>query len=152
MASAVPALALSALPAPSSVHNEDRAVGAALIDLLTERVGTTQRIVELALEFGLVDERRLALRTARLAGLTFRGIRGLVLDRRLLNYVPLRMCHQLQVAPLALSGDTLQIAVVDPAVPLADIVRTFPNLELRLVVVTRSELRLVLDRTGIAAP
>ena len=81
-----------------------------------------------------------ALEAAMEAGLTYVGLRGVVVDRLLLHYVPLSLAVREQIVPLILVGDTLTIASTRPDPDIGAIARRFPKLVIELVIAPAPEI------------
>jgi hypothetical protein len=87
-----------------------------------------------------------ALEAAMAAGLTYVGLRGVVVDRLLLHYVPLSLAVREQIVPLILVGDTLTIASTRPDPDIGPITRRFPKLTIELVIAPAREISELLVR------
>lgn len=89
---------------------------------------------------------REALSAAFDSGLPYRGLRDFALDRRLLTYVPLAQARRLEVLPLALTDDRLELACTSPATDISTIAGCLPRLDIEVILADRDELLAALDR------
>jgi len=121
----------------------------AVLRALGRRARPGERLEDRLLDLGVVEEHELALELAAGSGRQFTGLRGFAPDPALFLYVPLSLAIQERVCPLLLIGDSLKLAsaYLDP--DLLSVRTRFPNLELDLVVSTRSEILEALR--GVAA-
>jgi hypothetical protein len=86
-----------------------------------------------------------AVRTALEAGLPYSGLRDFVVDARLWHYVPYRTALGLQVVPMTLIGDRLQLASAVPSPDLDALLRHFPALHVDIVIAPATEIDRVLS-------
>ena len=99
------------------------------------------------LEQGVVTQVQLASARAAQAGLPFVELLDYPVDRSAVAFVPATMCRRHQVLPIALEGDYLTVAMVDPGDVFAlDDVRAASHMRTRAVVVERSDPLAAIDR------
>lgn len=78
-------------------------------------------------------------------GLRYSGLREIVLDTRLLLYVPLDVCEREMVLPLSVSEDLLELATAFPDPDLELIQERFPALAIELVFAPVERIAELLD-------
>lgn len=125
--------------------------GDALLAALSRRGRTGERPEDLLLDLGLLSSRDYALELAVRTHTAYLGLRGFLLDERLLLYVPLALATEQRVCPLVIVGDSLKLAsaYLDPDLSLVR--QRFPQLELELVLSPRDEILEVLRDVSYAA-
>jgi hypothetical protein len=86
-----------------------------------------------------------AVRVALESGLPYSGLRGFVVDPRMWHYVPHRTARALQVVPVTIIGDRLQLASAVPSPDLGPVLRHFPALAVDIVIAPATEIDRVLN-------
>lgn len=112
----------------------------ALLGALMPRTRPGERPEEVLLDLGVVADDDFALQLAVRSGLSMVGLRGFTPDEKLFLYVPVSLAQHERVCPLVLVGDSLKLAsaYLDP--DLSYVRGRFPQLDLELVVASRSEI------------
>ncbi len=124
---------------------------AALRAALERRARPGERPEELLFDLGLLSSRDYALELAMRSGVPYLGLRGFLVDERLLLYVPLAVATAERVCPVVMIGDSLKVAsaFLDP--DLGTVRERFPRLELEVVVSPRDEVLEALRDVSFAA-
>ncbi len=106
-----------------------------------------EEVVLKLLDKGLVTQSQIASALAAQAGLPFVELLEYPVDRAAVAMIPAAMCRRHEVLPIAVSGDTLLVAMVDPGNVFAlDDVRAASRMPCRAVVAERADLRAAINR------
>jgi len=125
--------------------------GEALLAALSVRARPGERPQELLFDLGLLSSRDFALELAVLSGTPYLGLRGFLVDERLLLYLPLALALTERVCPLVLVGDSLKIASAFLEPDLTSVRARFPRLDLDIVLAPRDEIIEALRDVSYAA-
>ncbi len=109
--------------------------------------GEEELSVRALVEQGVLTEAQVASARAAQAGLPFVELLEYPVDRTAVSLVAASLCRRHEVLPIAMSGDSLTLAMVDPGNVFAiDDVRAATRLQIHLVVAERSDLLSAIDR------
>ncbi len=109
--------------------------------------GEEETSVRALIEQGVLTEAQVASARAAQAGLPFVELLEYPVDRTAVSLVAASLCRRHEVLPIAMSGDSLTLAMVDPGNVFAiDDVRAATRLQIHLVVAERSDLLSAIDR------
>lgn len=109
--------------------------------------GEEEISVRALVEQGVLTEAQVASARAAQAGLPFVELLEYPVDRTAVSLVAASLCRRHEVLPIAMSGDSLTLAMVDPGNVFAiDDVRAATRLQIHLVVAERADLRSAIDR------
>ena len=114
--------------------------GDALRAALAERTRPGERPEEKLFDLGLLSSREFALELAARSGLPYLGLRGFLVDERLLLYVPQLVALAERVCPIVMVGDSLKLASAYLEPDLDSVRSRFPRLDLELVISPRDEI------------
>ncbi len=106
-----------------------------------------EEVVLKLLDKGIVTQAQIASALAAQAGLPFVELLEYPVDRAAVAMIPAAMCRRHELLPIAISGDTLLVAMVDPGNVFAlDDVRAASRMPCRAVVAERADLRAAINR------
>lgn len=109
--------------------------------------GEEELSVRALVEQGVLTEAQVASARAAQAGLPFVELLEYPVDRTAVSMVAASLCRRHEVLPIAMSGDSLTLAMVDPGNVFAiDDVRAATRLQIYLVVAERNDLISAIDR------
>ena len=114
--------------------------GDALRAALAERARPGERPEEKLFDLGLLSSREFALELAARSGLQYLGLRGFLVDERLLLYVPQLVALAERVCPIVMVGDSLKLASAYLEPDLDSVRSRFPRLDIELVISSRDEI------------
>ena len=122
--------------------------GALPIEALDSATGTDDdSAAESLLEQGIVNEVQFARARAAQAGVPFLELTDYQADRAAIALVPAAICRRYVVLPLAVTDDTLTLAMVDPRDVFAlDDVRAAAGRQISIVVAERTDLLTTMAR------
>jgi type IV pilus assembly protein PilB len=125
-----------------------RGVDPAVIEAAAKEAESTGRSIRSVLiNDGIVTEAQLTEASADVYGFTSVDLAGYPIDAAAMAKIPLPIVLRHRVLGLAIEGDEIVVGVTDPGDVLAlDDVRAATGLQVRPVVVARSELRKIIDR------
>jgi type IV pilus assembly protein PilB len=117
------------------------------LDAVSGAWGADEDAVKALVDKGVVTEVQVASARAAQAELPFVELLEYPVDRTAVSLVSAAMCRRYQVIPIALVGDTLTLAMVDPGDVFAiDDVRAASRMQVRAVVAAPSDIRSAIDR------
>ncbi len=117
------------------------------LDTIPGGWGEEENSVRALVEQGVLSEAQVASARAAQAGLPFVELLEYPVDRTAVSLVAASLCRRHEVLPIAMSGDSLTLAMVDPGNVFAiDDVRAATRLQINLVVAERSDLISAIDR------
>jgi type IV pilus assembly protein PilB len=117
------------------------------LDAVSGAWGEDEGAVKALVEKGVVSEVQLASARAAQADLPFVELLEYPVDRTAVSLVPAAMCRRYQIIPIAIIGDILTLAMVDPGDVFAiDDVRAAARMQVRPVVAAPSDIRQAIDR------
>jgi type IV pilus assembly protein PilB len=117
------------------------------LDAVSGAWGADEDAVKALVDKGVVTEVQVASARAAQAELPFVELLEYPVDRTAVSLVSAAMCRRYQVIPIALAGDTLTLAMVDPGDVFAiDDVRAASRMQVRAVVAAPSDIRSAIDR------
>jgi len=100
----------------------------------------------------IASDRERAFELARATGRELVGLRDFVVDPLLFLYVPQSLALRERVVPLAVRGDTLELAAAAADPDLSTVTASFPELEVKLFAAAEDEVLAALNaaaaRTG----
>src|SRR5690606_27204955 len=106
-----------------------------------------EQSVRKLIEQGVLTEAQVASARAAQAGLPFVELTEYPVDRTAISLVPAALCQRHDVLPIAVSGDTLTLAMADPGNVFAiDDVRAATRMQINVVVSEREDLRAAIGR------
>lgn len=106
-----------------------------------------EQSVRKLIEQGVLTEAQVASARAAQAGLPFVELTEYPVDRTAVSLVPAALCQRHDVLPIAVSGDTLTLAMADPGNVFAvDDVRAATRMQINVVVSERGDLRTAIGR------
>lgn len=109
--------------------------------------GEEEQSVRKLIEQGVLTEAQVASARAAQAGLPFVELTEYPVDRTAVSLVPAALCQRHDVLPIAVSGDTLTLAMADPGNVFAvDDVRAATRMQINVVVSERGDLRTAIAR------
>ena len=123
-----------------ALQRERELEGEALRAALAGRARPGERPEETLFDLGLLSSRDFALELAARSGLPFLGLRGFLVDERLLLYVPHALALAERVCPIVMVGDSLKVATAYLEPDLDSVRSRFPHLDIELVVAPRDEI------------
>ena len=117
------------------------------LDTIPGGWGEEELSVRALVEQGVLTEAQVASARAAQAGLPFVELLEYPVDRTAVSLVAASLCRRHEVLPIAMSEDSLTLAMVDPGNVFAiDDVRAATRLQIHLVVAERSDLISAIDR------
>ena len=117
------------------------------LDSVTDGWGEEEHSVRALVEQGVLTEAQVASARAAQAGLPFVELLEYPVDRTAVSMVPAALCRRHEVLPIALSEDSLTLAMVDPGNVFAiDDVRAVTRMQIHLAVAERADLISAIDR------
>jgi type IV pilus assembly protein PilB len=117
------------------------------LDAVSGAWGEDEGAVKALVDKGVVTEVQLASARAAQADLPFVELLEYPVDRTAVSLVPAAMCRRYQIIPIAITGDILTLAMVDPGDVFAiDDVRAAARMQIRPVVAAPSDIRAAIDR------
>ena len=117
------------------------------LDSVTDGWGEEEHSVRALVEKGILTEAQVASARAAQAGLPFVELLEYPVDRTAVSLVPASLCRRHEVLPIALTEDSLTLAMVDPGNVFAiDDVRAATRLQIHLAVAERADLISAIDR------
>ncbi|HEY8705094.1 MAG TPA: hypothetical protein VIL98_10085 [Gaiellaceae bacterium] len=125
--------------------------GEALLAALSARARPGERPEELLFDLGLLASRDYALELAMRSNMPYLGLRGFLVDERLLLYITLSVAAAERVCPVVMVGDSLKVASAFRDPDLTSVRSRFPRLDLELVLSPRDEILQALRDVSFAA-
>ncbi|MCB1281333.1 MAG: Flp pilus assembly complex ATPase component TadA, partial [Salinibacterium sp.] len=121
------------------------------LDTVSGGWGEEENSVRALIDQGVLTEAQVASARAALAGLPFVELLEYPVDRTAVSLVAASLCRRHEVLPIAMSEDSLTLAMVDPGNVFAiDDVRAATRMQIHLVVAERSDLISAIDRFHLA--